>query len=83
MYIRNYGDYYGDKTKMELIVDKEALELIERTLWAEIVEKANLGGKHLHDDLTACRRQVEGAIEKCIEAEATNAQEDEHAEDND
>ena len=83
MYIRNYGEYYSDKTKGEIIIDIEALELLERTLWAQIVEEANTGGIALHDTLTQCRMEVAALIDQLRsneakakeEQEATDAQE--------
>ena len=84
MYIRNYGEYYSDKTKGEIIIDIEALELLERTLWAQIVEEANTGGIALHDTLTQCRMEVAALIDQLRANEAkAKAQEGEHAEDTD
>lgn len=82
MYIRNYGEYYSDKTKGEIIIDIEAMELLERTLWAQIVEEANTGGIALHDTLTQCRMEVANLIEQ-LRANEAKAQEGEHAEDTD
>lgn len=77
MYIRNYGEYYSDKTKGEIIIDIEALELFEKTLWAQIVEEANTGGIALHDKLTQCRMEVATLIDqlRANEAKAQEAQE--------
>ena len=82
MYIRNYGEYYSDKTKGEIIIDIEALELLERTLWAQIVEEANTGDIALHDTLTQCRIEVAALIDQLM-ANKAKAQEGEHAEDTD
>lgn len=80
MYIRNWGEYYNDKTKGELIIDIEALELVERTLWAQIVEEANTGGIALHDMLTQCRMEVEKLIEQ-LRANEAKAKEEQEATD--
>lgn len=79
MYIRNYGEYYSDKTKGELIIDIEALMLLEKTLWAQIVEEANTGGIALHDTLTQCRMEVANLIEQ-LRANEAKAKEEQEAE---
>lgn len=80
MYIRNYGEYYSDKTKGEIIIDIEALKLLERTLWAQIVEEANTGGIALHDTLTQCRMEVAALIDQ-LRANEAKAKEEQEATD--
>jgi cytolysin (calcineurin-like family phosphatase) len=80
MYIRNYGEYYSDKTKGELIIDIEALMLLEKTLWAQIVEEANTGGIALHDTLTQCRMEVAALIDQ-LRANEAKAKEEQEATD--
>lgn len=77
MYIRNYGEYYSDKTKGEIIIDIEALEYFESLLWNLIGDAATGGNKRRHDQLTQCRMEVAALIDqlRANEAKAQEAQE--------